>query len=85
MKAQFSLNLTEREREVLQLICEQYSATEIAARLYISSRTVDGHRNNLLLKLDCKNVAGLVVVAMQKPVGEKSLLGISRFIIHPDD
>lgn len=65
MKAQFSLNLTEREREVLQLICEQYSATEIAAKLYISPRTVDGHRNNLLLKLDCKNVAGLVVVAMQ--------------------
>lgn len=65
LKAQFNFNLTKREIEVLQLICEQYSATEIAARLFISPRTVDGHRNNLLVKLDCKNVAGLVVVALQ--------------------
>ncbi|MEM7185901.1 MAG: response regulator transcription factor [Bacteroidota bacterium] len=64
-KAQFSTELTAREKEVLQLICEQYSAREIAEKLFISARTVDGHRNNLLLKLQCKNVAGLVVVALQ--------------------
>jgi len=67
-KAQFSLDLTAREKEVLQLICEQYTATEIAERLFISPRTVDGHRNNLLLKLDCKNVAGLVVFALQHEI-----------------
>jgi len=64
-KAHFSVELTAREKEVLQLICEQYTATEIAEKLFISSRTVDGHRNNLLLKLDCRNVAGLVVQALQ--------------------
>ena len=64
-KAQFSLELTSRETEVLQLICEQYTAPEIAEKLFISSRTVDGHRNNLLLKLNCRNVAGLVVFALQ--------------------
>lgn len=67
-KAQFSLDLTAREKEVLQLICEQYTAAEIAERLFISPRTVDGHRNNLLLKLDCRNVAGLVVFALQHEI-----------------
>jgi DNA-binding NarL/FixJ family response regulator len=69
-KAQFSLDLTAREKEVLQLICEQDSAPEIAEKLFISPRTVDGHRNNLLLKLNCKNVAGLVVVALQDQIVE---------------
>ncbi len=57
--------LTERETEVLQLICEQKSSTEIGEVLNISSRTVDGHRNNLLSKTDSKNVVGLVVFAIQ--------------------
>ena len=69
-KAQFSLELTVREKEVLQLICEQYTAPEIADKLFISPRTVDGHRNNLLLKLNCKNVAGLVVAALQQQIVE---------------
>jgi DNA-binding NarL/FixJ family response regulator len=67
-KALFSIELTSREKEVLQLICEQHTAPEIAEKLFISSRTVDGHRNNLLLKLDCRNVAGLVVFALQNEV-----------------
>lgn len=67
-KAQFPFELTDRETEILQLICEQYTAPEIASKLFISSRTVDGHRNNLLAKLNCKNVAGLVVFALQNEV-----------------
>lgn len=63
--ASFDVELTVREREILQLICEEYTTPEIAEKLYISPRTVDGHRNNLLEKLDCKNVAGLVVYAIQ--------------------
>lgn len=61
----FGVELTGRELEILQLICEEYTTGEIAEKLYISPRTVDGHRNNLLEKLGCKNVAGLVVYAMQ--------------------
>jgi DNA-binding CsgD family transcriptional regulator len=53
---------------VLQLICEQDTAPEIVKKLFIRSRTVDGHRNNLLLKLNCRNVAGLVVFALQNEV-----------------
>lgn len=66
--AQFNLELTTRETEILQLICEQYTTPEIATKLFISPRTVDGHRNNLLAKLGCKNVAGLVVFALQNEI-----------------
>lgn len=60
--------LTLREKEILELICKQYSSAEIADRLCLSARTVDGHRNNLLLKTESKNVAGLVVFAIQNKI-----------------
>lgn len=60
--------LTKREKEILQLICEQFTTAEIAEKLYISPRTVDGHRNNLLAKLGCRNTAGLVVYALQNEI-----------------
>jgi len=65
-KTPFGVTLSEREKEVLQLICEEMTTTEIAEKLFISPRTVDGHRNNLLQKLDCRNTAGLVIIAMQE-------------------
>jgi len=57
--------LTSREKEVLQLICSQLTTHEIADKLFISPRTVEGHRNNLLHKTDSKNVAGLVLFAIR--------------------
>jgi DNA-binding NarL/FixJ family response regulator len=60
--------LTTREKEVLELICQQLSTPEIAEKLFISPRTVEGHRNNLLLKTQSKNVAGLVVYAIQHKI-----------------
>lgn len=65
LRLPFGIELTARELEILQLICEEYTTGEMAEKLFISPRTVDGHRNNLLEKLGCKNVAGLVVYAMQ--------------------
>ena len=60
--------LTNREIEILRLICGQMNTNEIAEKLFISPRTVEGHRNNLLLKTDSKNVAGLVVYAIQNKI-----------------
>jgi DNA-binding NarL/FixJ family response regulator len=57
--------LTKRERQVLQLICEQKTSSEIAEKLNISTRTVDGFRNSLLFKTDSKNMIGLVIFALQ--------------------
>ncbi|OEJ98864.1 DNA-binding response regulator [Flavivirga aquatica] len=59
---------TKREKEVLDLICKQYTTNEIAEFLFISPRTVEGHRNNLLLKTESKNLAGLVVYAIQNKI-----------------
>ena len=60
--------LTSREIEVLQLICEQKTTVEIGEKLFISPRTVEGHRNNLLLKTASRNSAGLVVYAIQNEI-----------------
>ena len=65
-KSNFDMTyFTKREKEVLELICKQYTTNEIGEKLFISPRTVDGHRNNLLLKTESKNLAGLVVYAIQ--------------------
>ena len=56
--------LTKRELEILTLICEQYTSAEIAEKLFVSIRTVHGHRNNLLLKTGAKNTVGLVMYAL---------------------
>ncbi len=65
-KSNFDNNfLSPREIEVLKLICNQKSTLEIAELLFISPRTVEGHRNNLLLKTESRNIAGLVVYAVQ--------------------
>jgi len=57
--------LSNRERDVLKLICKQQSSAEIAKSLFISPRTVEVHRTKLLTKTGVKNVAGLVVFAIQ--------------------
>jgi len=56
--------LSARETEVLQLICRQYANTEIAEKLFISVRTVEGHRNRILEKTGLRNTAGLVIFAI---------------------
>jgi len=58
--------VTRREKEILQLIVDEFTNQEIADKLYLSLRTVENHRNNLLQKLDVKNTAGLVKVAIQE-------------------
>jgi len=57
------VELTPREHEVLLLICEGRTASEIAEKLCLSRRTVEGHRQKLLEKTSAPNSAGLVVFA----------------------
>lgn len=58
--------LTDREKEVLKLILKEYTNQEIADELFISVRTVDAHKRNLLDKTGSKNVAGLVIYAIDR-------------------
>lgn len=62
--------LSEREKEILLLICKGMTNNEIADTLYISKRTVDKHRANILEKTNCKNTANLVVYAIKNGLVE---------------
>lgn len=59
------IQLTERESEVLRLICEEHTAPEIAKMVYLSPRTVEGIRSKLIEKIGVKNTAGLVMYAVR--------------------
>jgi len=62
--------LSEREIEILILICQGFSNQEIADQLFISKRTVDKHRANILEKSECKNTAQLVMYAIKNKLVE---------------
>lgn len=61
-------NLSEREIEVIRLISQQKTAKEIGEQLFITQRTVEGHKNNLFAKTGAKNIAGLVIYAIQRGI-----------------
>lgn len=65
--------LSPREIEILQLICQQKTTAEIAEQLFLSPRTIEGHRNNLLLKTESRNIAGLVVYAIQNELADLTI------------
>ncbi|MBE0640764.1 MAG: response regulator transcription factor, partial [Bacteroidales bacterium] len=58
-------DLTSREIEILRLVAEGLSNKEISDRLFISHRTVDTHRTNIMRKIGVSNVAGLIRFAMR--------------------
>ncbi len=65
---QLTAILTDREREVLQLIVAEYTSEEIARKLSISKKTVDNHRAHLLEKTGCKSTIGLVKYALENEI-----------------
>jgi DNA-binding CsgD family transcriptional regulator len=60
--------LTPREREILQLIAEGRTSKEVAARLAVSVKTVEAHRNNIMNKLDLHSVSQLVLFAVRNNI-----------------
>lgn len=65
-----NVQLTDREVEVLRLICEEQTNNEIGKKLFLSPRTVEGYRNRLLEKTNVRNTAGLVVFALKNRIVE---------------
>lgn len=64
------VELSERESEVLKLICESLTNEQIAEKLHISFETVKWHRNNIMSKTGCSNTAGLVIYAIKNKLIE---------------
>lgn len=65
LKQEQLANLSEREKEILVLIAKEFSSEQIAEKLFISVKTVGNHRQNILLKCDCKSSVGLVKYAIK--------------------
>ena len=61
-----SSNLTIRESEVLQLVAEGHSTSQIAKSLHVSVKTIETHRQNLLAKINTKGIAGLTKYAIRE-------------------
>jgi len=65
MFADNKIDLSDREIEILELICQGFSNQEIGEKLFISKRTVDKHRSNILTKTNSRNSAQLVMNAIK--------------------
>ncbi|MCK9204737.1 MAG: response regulator transcription factor [Bacteroidales bacterium] len=59
------VKLTPREIEILSLVAKEYSSEQIAGKLFISERTVETHRKNILIKTKKKNIVGLIKYAIE--------------------
>ena len=66
--AQQNVELNEREIEVLKLVCQEYSNQEIADKIFLSVRTVEGYRARLFEKTGSKNLVGLVIFAIKQGI-----------------
>lgn len=64
-KKQENVAFTERETEIIKLICRQCTAQEIGSQLFISRRTVEGYRTKILEKMNVKNAVGVLVYALK--------------------
>lgn len=57
--------LSDKEKEIIELICQQYTTKEIGEKLFMSPRTVEGYRLKILEKLEAKNTVGIVIAAIK--------------------
>jgi DNA-binding NarL/FixJ family response regulator len=62
----YSSHLTIREKEVLQLVAEGHSTSQIANSLHVSVKTIESHRQNLMTKINAKGIAGLTKYAIRE-------------------
>ena len=69
------LLFTEREKEIIRLICRQHTAQEIGELLFLSKRTVEGYRTRILEKMDVKNTAGVVIFALKHNIIREEEIG----------
>ncbi len=60
-----NIRFTKRQKEILKLICEGSDNSSISKQLFISERTVIGHKSNLLAKTNCRNIASLIVYSVK--------------------
>lgn len=65
-----SVDISDREKDIIQLLCLGLSTNEIAEKLFLSAKTIENYRVKLLNKTNCKNSVGLVVFAIKNNIVE---------------
>jgi DNA-binding NarL/FixJ family response regulator len=65
---QLDIPFTEREKEIMRMICRECTSKEIAYTLSLSKRTVEGHRTRIMDKIGAKSIAGLITYALEKGI-----------------
>ena len=61
----YIVDFSNRERDIMQLICMEYTSKEIADKLYLSKRTVEGHRTKIMHKIGAKSIARIITYAIE--------------------
>jgi DNA-binding NarL/FixJ family response regulator len=64
-KQQKEAEFSEKEKEIIRLICQEYTNKQIGEKLYLSTRTVEGYRMKILEKMGAKNIVGIVIEAIR--------------------
>ncbi|MFL5741142.1 MAG: LuxR C-terminal-related transcriptional regulator, partial [Flavisolibacter sp.] len=67
-----NVSFSEREKKIIELICEGYSGKEIAQKLQLSARTIENYRDSIIQKMDVRNTAGLIIYAIRNKLYELS-------------
>ena len=67
-KQQQPIILNDREKDIVKLICQQQTTQQIADKIYLSKRTVEGYRIKILEKINAKNIAGVVIFALKNNI-----------------
>lgn len=68
MPAYADISFTDREKEIMRLICRECTSKEIAYSLNLSKRTVEGHRTRIMDKIGAKSIAGIITFALEKGI-----------------
>ncbi|MCK9404143.1 MAG: response regulator transcription factor [Chitinophagaceae bacterium] len=67
------LFFSEREKDIMRLICREYTSKEIAYSLHLSKRTVEGHRTRIMDKIGAKSIAGIITYALEKEIYQRGV------------
>jgi len=67
-KQKQAITFNDREKEIIKLICQQQTTQQIADKIYLSKRTVEGYRIKILEKINAKNIVGVVIFALKNNI-----------------
>ncbi len=71
---QVDASFTDREKEIMRLICRECTSKEIAFTLSLSKRTVEGHRTRIMDKIGAKSIAGIITYALEKGIYKRQIV-----------